>query len=253
MFSGDGLGLVAAGSGAAKIQSSTATGSQHNWAPGGAGSTLLLWSGGANLSVTGIAGGVAGTLLFFKNIGTAIATFAHQSGSSALSHRLQNLATLGPTPVAAGGWITYLHTGTTWQLVGHDQGAWITPPFAAGDFTGSGSMTWTVDAGDVQTDRYRLEGTRAIYQASYNGTSVGGTPATQLIRALPAVLTPKVANEVTVTWSRNQDNGTPNDGFCYTFGTAGVQLHFRRDKTSGAWAVSTNNTEVQCTHLWEVG
>lgn len=249
----DGLSVLAAGSGLFRAQTSTATGTQHNWAPGITGPTFLLWSGASNLPVTGLAAAPAGTLVIFKNVGTAIAFFAHQSGSSLAANRLQNLATQDSTPVAPGGRIVYLYSGTVWQLVDHEQGAWITPAFVAGDFTGAGSMTWTVAAGDVETDRYRISGITAMYQYSYRDTTVGGTPSADLRRALPALLTPKTASEITVSWSRNLDNGTANDGFCYTFGTGGLFLFLRRDKTSGNWAAATDNTDIQGTHVWEIG
>ena len=235
--------------------SSTATGTQNNWAPGLSGDTYVTWNGGSSLTVTGLTPVTGGTRFTFKNVSSAQwAFFEHEGSGSTSTNRFRNFATGGATPIGPGGAITYQYKNTDdrWYVVSSFQGSWFTPTFAAGDFTGNASMTWTVDSGDVQTDRYMLFGATALYQYSYNTTTVGGTPSTDLRRAIPALLTPKTSSEVTATWSRNLDNLTANDGFCYTLGSSGLHLFFRRDKTSGVWAASTNQTYVQGTHIWEL-
>jgi hypothetical protein len=63
---------------------------------------------------------------------------------------------------------------------------WITPTFAAGNFTANGSMTWTVESGDVTTYAYRIDGKMMTVLVTIATTTVGGTPNTQLRIAVPA-------------------------------------------------------------------
>src|SRR5574341_402487 len=137
----------------------TSTGATNNWAISSlSGDAVILWNGASDISVTGIVAGYSGQMLIFRNITAAkVMTFAHNSGSSSAGNKFINLVLSGLTPVAPGGFALYVYdaTNAVWYLVDHDQGMWITPPYAAGDFTGSGG-TWTVDAGDVTAMRYRL-------------------------------------------------------------------------------------------------
>jgi hypothetical protein len=68
-------------------------------------------------------------------------------------------------------------------------GEWTTPSFDAGDYTGSGSMTWTVDSGDVTTMSYTLVGTTMVLSFFLTSTSVGGTPDSVLQIAIPGGFT----------------------------------------------------------------
>lgn len=171
------------------VVDSTSTSSQNNWAPGLYGKTLVTWHGASDVAVTGLAGGVPGQVVVVRNTGTTIATFAHNSGSSSAGNKLLNSATSGATPIAAGGYITYLYDGTQWQIGGHEQGAWITPAYAAGNFVGYASQTWTVDAGDVTTFRSRLSGRTLTLMVYLDATSVGGTPSPGLIMTIPGGFT----------------------------------------------------------------
>lgn len=238
-----------------QVISDTQTGSVNNWAPGSGivNNTAVEWNGASDAAVTGIAGGVSGRSVWIKNVSSSkVMTFAHNSGSSSAANRTQNFVTGGPTPVAPGGVAAFIHDGTDFKMIFHHQGAWITPTFSAGDFTGSGSMTWTVDSGDIQTDAYLIVGNSAMYSFSYSNTTVGGTPSTDLRRTIPAVLSGFPTASIYTFWSRNLDNGTANDGFFYIFADGGSFINIRRDKTSGNWAASTNNTYVQGFGEWQI-
>jgi len=63
-------------------------------------------------------------------------------------------------------------------------GEWITIPYSAGLFTGSGSMTWTVAAGGVTTLAYMLIGRTAFVFFNITGV-VGGTASSDLYISLP--------------------------------------------------------------------
>src|SRR5262245_60347767 len=86
--------LSATGTGSATasntVLSSSATGTQNNWAPGIIGTTMILWSGASDLTVTGFSGGIRSQLVTLINTGSAVAYFSHQSASSTAGNKLQN-------------------------------------------------------------------------------------------------------------------------------------------------------------------
>ena len=158
------------------VISNSDTGAQNNWAPTGlSGNTLIEWNGAADAAITGLAGGSAGQIVTVKNVTTTkIATFAHASGSSSAGNKFKNIATSAATPIAPTGALTYQHDGTEWQLDAHEQGALITAPFSAGDYTPDGG-TWTVEAGDVLSMGYKLDGRRIHIFVDIGTTTVSGT------------------------------------------------------------------------------
>lgn len=220
------------------VLSSGQTGVQNNWAPGLVGNTYIVWTGPSDLIVSGISGGVAGQILIFTNQGANVAYFAHQSGSSSAINRFSNLVTIGDTPVAPRGNITFIHDGSDWILIGHEQGAWIDIPFNALDFTLSGGGTWTVDAPDVTSYAYCIEGSN-IKVSWYIGSTTVATAACQALQiqlpngytAVRYILMPCVI----------QDNGGATlIGYCQSVAAGSLIQIFRPD--SAAWAVSADNT-----------
>jgi hypothetical protein len=134
-------------------------------------------TGPAHLTGFSVAGATTGSKVRIVNLGPDVLYLDHQSASSLAANRMLNLATSAPTPLAVGGTADYMYDGVLrWRLMQHEQGAWITPVFAAGTFTGFGAMTWTVDAGDVVTCSYRLTGRTIQFTFDLTTTSVGGTP-----------------------------------------------------------------------------
>jgi hypothetical protein len=161
------------------VISRTDTGTVNDWAPGLNGHTAIMWTGTADLTITGIAGGVAGQRVTIWNNGgnNAVIYLLFQSASSLVGNRCSNYATSGPTPVAYYGSATYEYIGTAWVLVAHDQGAWIAPPFSAPNYAGTAGLSWSVAAGNVTLDRYCLRGRTLSYALYLGSTTLGGTPA----------------------------------------------------------------------------
>lgn len=58
---------------------------------------------------------------------------------------------------------------------GDAQAQWRTVPFDAGDFTGSGSMTWTVESTDIEGFRYVVNDRTMTVALVLNTSTVGGT------------------------------------------------------------------------------
>lgn len=77
-------------------------------------------------------------------------------------------------------------------------GQWVTPAFAAANFSANGSMTWTVIAAGVTTYSYTLIGRTMLFSFSISGT-VGGTPNTLLEIAIPDGYAASQAMSDTVT------------------------------------------------------
>lgn len=225
---------------------STTAVNQNNWAPGLSGHTVIYWSGAANISVTGLAGGVSGQIVRFRNTGTFVATFPHNSASSSAGNKLFNAVTSQGTPVAAGGHVDYQYDGTQWRLVDHEQGAWITPTYAAGDYTASVS-TWGVDSGDVSTNAYRLVGNTITWTFLLVSTDVGGAPAELRFTIDPAF----VPTKRTITPFIISDTGTNSVGY---IDLNPAQLYMVMQKINGAAMTMTaaDNTAVEGSVTFEV-
>ena len=162
----------------------TLTGAINNWVPGLAGNTVIEWTGTGAVTYSGLAGGVAGQVVTFKNNGTAVALFLNQSGLSTAGNKFLNIVTLAGTPVAPGGSISYFYDGTQWVVTAHEQGQWITPTFSAGNYVASSAGTWTVGA--VTTGAYYLKGTTLSVKFDITLTTVaqsGAQPTALLIAA----------------------------------------------------------------------
>lgn len=147
--------------------------------------TTLEWNGGADATISGLAGGRKGYVFIFKSISSFVAYFLHASGSSSNPNRFENLITSGPTPVAAEGTITFVHDGTIWQLISHEQGLNIKIPFNAGNFTASGAMTWTVASGDVIANEFNIRGRSLQYILNVGGGTTGGVADIELRSTIP--------------------------------------------------------------------
>ncbi len=74
---------------------------------------------------------------------------------------------------------------------------WADEVFAAGDYT-STAGTWTVDAGDVTTSRYILEGKRLTWTLTLVSTDLASATSASLIVALPNGFTSKSANTMMI-------------------------------------------------------
>jgi hypothetical protein len=139
---------------------------------------------------------------------------------------------------ASAGWfeMVYDATAARWRMVAYDSG-WITQPFVAGQFTGSGAMTWTVDAGDVTTSRYRINGRTVTYVFNLSTTTIAGTPT-----ALLQINNLQWGDGVIAATSQNAlafaNDGTVKPG--YSRATAGATLIEITTTSAAAWAAVVN-------------
>jgi len=226
----------------------TLTGMQDNLSISEA--DLVIFINATDLTITGIvapASPVKPAKTFrFVCIGAGHVFFAHQSASSTAGNRCINFVSSGHTPCSAGtasqaggrGAYTYDDVNSRWQLVAHEQGAWITPTFAAGDYTAA-TGTWTVAAGDVAVMAYRLSGRLLHVKFSVVTTDVSATPAT-LRRVIPGGFTSALS---VLTPIRVQDAGA-----ALAFGMtqpSGTLMLFYSSVGGGGWATATANTYVE--------
>lgn len=226
---------------------STSTGAQNNWAPGINGNSVIFWNGAADAAITGMATGVAGQVVIIVNITTTkIATFAHQSGSSSAGNKFFNMATSGATPIAAQGSVAFAHDGTDWRLVHHAQGAWITPTFAAGDYTASAG-NWTLTAPDVTTQSYKLEGRQLTIAFALTATTLSTTPGT--VRINNGAFGGFTFTKESYGSLLFNDAGTAGLGYCAVL-VAGTWVQL--SKTAGTWSAATDTSSFWSTVTFEV-
>jgi hypothetical protein len=227
------------------VVTSTSTGAVDNFAPALVGHTIVRLNNATDLALTGMAGGVSGQLVTFVSIGAGNVTMAYNSSSSTAGNKFLNYITSGVTPLVAGsGKATYLYDGTTlaWRLVNYDMGGWLTPAFAAGNFTGANSQTWTVEGADVTTNQYTLVGRTISWNLRILTTTVGGTPDPNLQVAMPNGYTG--AHDVYMPAYAGQ--AASSTGLFGIF-TGFNKLSILRTFDAANWASGTNNTQVNGT------
>ena len=234
----------------------TSTGAQNDFAPSGitfvAGQTTVLRCNNASLlTIQGLAGGVDGAVLCIVSVGAAQVDLASQNVGSTAANRLINGVT-GTVSLAAGGGIArFLYDGTTarWRLLDHQQGGWIAVAFAAGNFTASGAMTWTVDAGDQNAYAYLVDAAKKtmVLSVTLSTTTVGGTLANILNVKLPGGFTAARLQDTTISLS---DNGVLTTGFAELSASGTVVQLLRADVAN--FTAATNNTGMRFTATFEL-
>jgi hypothetical protein len=223
---------------------STLTGTQNDFDFSGA--TFMRLAPASDLIITGFLAGFDGQQIVIYTNGAGNVYFTHLDTGSAAGNRLFNTVTVGPTPlVAAKGTAIYQYSGplARWQLVYHNMGGTLNGTFSAGDFTGNGSMTWTVASGDVLVDAYTIVGRVMTWFFRYATTTVGGTLNNQLQKALPnswggANFQINVAMDGICY---GEDNSTKTTVWLFNNGTAGLSF---AKLAGGNWSAATDTTKI---------
>lgn len=209
---------------------------------------LIRANNASDATIRGLKAGYDGQRVTIVSVGAGNLYTANQNANSSATNRLINFATSSNTPLAAGvGSCFYQYDVTTgrWRLVAHEQGAWITPTFAAGDFGTNGSaMTWTVDAADRSGMGYRLSGKTLQVYMEVTTSSIGGVPSgllsianTQYGSFVWAAASPNVSAPVIIS-----DNGIYFSGR-WTYAAGASQVLGQKSDAS-VWTVSVNNTAI---------
>lgn len=232
----------------------TATGTVNDQALG-ATTTILRLNNATLLTLTGLTGCSAGRVVILQSVGAGNVELRHQNASSSAANRFVNFATSGNTPLFAGvGTATLACDGTLsrWVLVQHEQGGWITPTFAAGDFTASGTQTWTLAAGDVTTMKYRLTGRTLQVVFNLVSTTVGGAADSQL-RIGNAEWGSFTITAASIMPTLSNDNGAGVVASIASLTAAGTFLPiYKSTAGAGNWAAATDTTGVYGQLTFEV-
>jgi Pectate lyase superfamily protein len=118
-------------------------------------------------------------------------------------------------------------------------GSWTAPAFSAGDFTASGSMSWTVGSGNVDTFAYNIRGKVMTISLVLTNTTVGGAPAARLWIHIPAG---KTAARHMAAPCFIIDGGIASTGF---MNIAAGDTQISVNRTDGAnWSASSAATYV---------
>lgn len=118
---------------------------------------------------------------------------------------------------------------------------WITPSFSAGDYTGTGLMTWTVASGDVEVMRYRIQGKTMTVNIILTTTTVGGTVNSPLKIKIPAG---KSVSVRAINPCHILDNGTRATAYLEVNPTDATNIAVAKEDGSN-WTLSTDNTYIR--------
>jgi hypothetical protein len=215
--------------------------------PTGTGDLVTYHKNASLKTIQGMVAGIHGQRWTHYSKGAGQVDFAHLHASGTALGKCTLFATSGFTSMGAGtGAMTFQYdsgvvSGATanWGLASHEQGAWITPTYAGGDYTAS-SGTWTVDSGDVVTCAYRLSGRTLTWQIYLVTTSVSATPGS-LTRALPAGFTVGTRSDAGAVWRAINGAAAAAAGVRIT--SSAIDFYPLIDQ-SGSWSISTNLTTV---------
>lgn len=119
---------------------------------------------------------------------------------------------------------------------------WTDIAYSSGLFTASGTMTWTVDSGDISAHAYKIVGDSLHLVLVADTTTIGGSASSQLRLTLPNGAT--VAKTTAGTFAGVNGGGTnlPAGVWLATAGLTYVQ--FKINIGSSFWTTGTNNCSV---------
>jgi hypothetical protein len=226
----------------------TNTGTVNNFDVGNAG--LIRLNNATDLTITGIKSGQNGQTLTLVAVGAGNVYLANQNGGSSSANQFLNIVTSGSTPLVPGGWASYRYDGPSgcWRLMGHEQGGFLTPTFAAGDYTANGAMTWTVAAGDVTGAGYYIRGRQLFFTYQLDTTSVTAPLNTDLRITIPAGFQ---CNRAEQGYVFIIDNGTFTSGRYFTGGTGSTTLTIQKGNAAN-WLAAVNTTYMALSGAIEV-
>lgn len=165
-----------------------------------------------------------------------------RSPITGLRARILLTVSSSPTKFEGGGFSDFAIAGALFER-GRTValGEWSSVPFNAGNFSGNGSMTWTLTSGNQVAFSYTLVGKTLFVSGYFNQTSVGGTLNTDLRVTIPGGFT---ANATIIGIARINDNGAGfAAGVVYVIAGA-TTINFQR-MDSANWANATNTTVIQ--------
>lgn len=113
----------------------------------------------------------------FTNTNTGASTI-NVNGLGAKSIFYNGVALIAGEIVASTAY-SLLYDGTQFHLigsVGSIGGEWTNVPFNAANFYADGPAVWTVQSGDVRTNRYKIIGKTMFWRVDIDGSTISGSP-----------------------------------------------------------------------------
>jgi len=183
------------------------------------GVSVLRLTNASLLTLTGLSAGVDGQELTIISSGAGRVDLAHQNTGSAAANRLVNMATTAPSSLAPStGTAVYRYVAASqrWRLISLNQGAWISQVYSGSDFTAAGSMTWTVDSGDLSVFKYWLKDTTLLVSVNIGASTLGGTASAQINIKVPGGFSfaGGSSGRAFLSWNNSADTPTADVGFC---------------------------------------
>lgn len=231
------------------VQTTTSTGSQNDFALT-TGVSVLRCNNATLLTFTGLVAGFDGQEVDIISVGAGQVDIPNQSASSSAANRVINhiTGTISLAPASGRARVRYDLTTARWRVLQHEQGAWITPTFAAGDFTAS-TGTWTVASGNVQRHAFHLQGRTVREYIELSGTSVSATP-TFLKSLIPNSMI--AAGRATCQSMYLDNGGTYAMGASWIAAVANTVINHYKSAFGNAWSVAASTTELYVTMTYEV-
>lgn len=178
--------------------------------------------------------------VFIDRLGSLTAFLVRQaSGVYSLMPGTTSVLNLGLNGLGTRIGDIYVDGGVHERARAAAMGDWTAVAFSAGNFTGSGAMTWTVTSGEQITLAYALVGHTMTVAFDIELTTVGGTPAQFLQIAIPGGFTAarSMWNPVLLV-----DNGTRTTGAAKV-AASGTTIQIQRTDAAN-FSASTNTGVV---------
>lgn len=176
--------------------------------------------------------------------GTKVLKLSNDDAASSAAYRFYNPCTIGQFLAGPDNLIMYYASEADsgvgrWRYLQSSGNAWpIAIPYSAGNFTASGTASWTVGSGDILLLQYRQQGREVIIDFFIATTTVAGAGG-ELRIALPNGFT---AKDYALNGCLCADNGTQDSAFVQVIPN-GTYLIIQR-RTGADWSAATNATAV---------
>lgn len=178
-----------------------------------------------------------GSLVFKTNDGGG-------GGTTALTLATSGAATFAENVTVASGKTLTLNAAVL--------GAWTAVAFNAGNFTGSGTITWTVASGDQSFFTYTIIGKTMIVAFRIATTTVAGT-GTELLITIPASKTVASTGAYWNAVAMVTDNGAAWKPATMYVEAGGTKIRIQNGIETGSnWTAATDATAVEGQIAFEI-
>lgn len=170
----------------------------------------------------------------------AFAAYAQVTTNSSVTGVPGITTNSGVVAVTSGGTGVTTSAGSGANILGDS--TWTSVPFAAGNFTANGSMTWTLTSGDQSNFRYVTIGKTMIVHFELATTTVGGTPNTALQILIPNSKTAASTASAAIVV---KDAGAAEEvGIAQVTAASNLIKLYRTNFTATNWSAATDTTSV---------